>query len=90
MLSWCDGGNCDAVEMKKGRRRHFGAAISGVTRRGRRWKIDIEFCVFFCDVQQNPSHLNIIGRIFERGGGFNNMIGLGSAPLSLFRIGGDR
>jgi hypothetical protein len=30
VLSWCDGGHCDAVEMKKGRRRHFGAAISGV------------------------------------------------------------
>jgi hypothetical protein len=40
----------------------------------------MEFCVFFCDVQQNPSHLDTIGRIFERGGGFNNIIGLGRAP----------
>jgi hypothetical protein len=28
----------------------------GVTRLGR-WKIDMEFCVFFCDVQQNPRAL---------------------------------
>lgn len=34
----------------------------------------MEFCVFFCDVQQNTVHLDIIGWVYRSRGGSINMI----------------